>query len=142
MSQNDTKFYIDGAWVAPAVPKLCDVINPATEEVAGRISMGSHVDVDRAVLAARRAFPSYAATTRAERLALLETIIALYEARADELASAMTAEMGSPITFSISSTATGRRSAKRYRVTPELTWCRSRVPRAPEFLSPRLPPLR
>ena len=100
MSQNDTKFYIDGTWVAPAVPKLCDVINPATEEVAGRISMGSHVDVDRAVLAARRAFPSYAATTRAERLALLETIIALYEARADELASAMTAEMGSPITFS------------------------------------------
>jgi aldehyde dehydrogenase (NAD+) len=100
MSQNDTKFYIDGAWVAPAAPKLFDVINPATEEVAGRISLGSHVDVDRAVLAARRAFPSYAATTREERLALLETIIALYEARADELASAMTAEMGSPITFS------------------------------------------
>ena len=37
MSQNDTKFYIDGAWVAPAAPKLFDVINPATEEVAGRI---------------------------------------------------------------------------------------------------------
>jgi aldehyde dehydrogenase (NAD+) len=51
-------------------------------------------------LAARRAFPSYAATTREERLTLLETIIALYEARADEPASAMTAEMGSPITFS------------------------------------------
>lgn len=100
MSQNDTKFYIDGAWVAPAAPKLFDVINPATEEVAGRISLGSNGDVDLAVLAARRAFPGYAATTREERLTLLETIIALYEARADELASAMTAEMGSPITFS------------------------------------------
>jgi aldehyde dehydrogenase (NAD+) len=100
MSENDTKFYIDGQWVAPSRSKLFDVINPATEDVAGRISLGSRADVDRAVRAARRAFPAYAATTRNERLALLRQIIALYEERSDELAAAMTAEMGSPITFS------------------------------------------
>jgi aldehyde dehydrogenase (NAD+) len=100
MSKNDTKFYIDGEWVEPAVPNLFDVINPATEEVAGQISLGSARDVDRAVTAARRAFPSYSATSRDVRLALLKQIIALYEERADELSSAMTAEMGSPITFS------------------------------------------
>jgi aldehyde dehydrogenase (NAD+) len=100
MSKNDAKFYIDGAWVAPAVPKFFDVINPATEEAAGQISMGSSEDVDRAVKAARRAFPSYSATTREARIELIERIIKLYEARADELSQAMTAEMGSPITFS------------------------------------------
>jgi aldehyde dehydrogenase (NAD+) len=100
MSKNDTKFYIDGAWVAPAVPKLFDVVNPATEEVAGQISLGSSEDVDRAVKAARRAFPSYSATSREARIELIEKIIKLYEARADELSQAMTAEMGSPITFS------------------------------------------
>jgi aldehyde dehydrogenase (NAD+) len=100
MSKNDTKFYIDGAWVAPAVPKLFDVINPATEEVAGQTSLGSSEDVDRAVKAARRAFPSYSSTGREVRIELLEKIIKLYEARADELSRAMTAEMGSPITFS------------------------------------------
>src|SRR5215471_6539400 len=100
MSSNDTKFYIDGEWVAPAVPNLFDVINPATEEVAGQVSLGSSADVDRAATAARRAFPSYSETSREERLALLRRIIELYEARNDELARAMTAEMGSPITFS------------------------------------------
>jgi aldehyde dehydrogenase (NAD+) len=100
MSKNNTKFYIDGAWVEPAQPKLFDVVNPATEEVAGQISLGSSQDVDRAVKAARRAFPSYSATSREARLELLERIIKLYEARNDELAQAMTAEMGSPITFS------------------------------------------
>jgi aldehyde dehydrogenase (NAD+) len=97
---NSTKFYIDGEWVAPAVPKLHDVINPATEEVAGQISLGSALDVDRAVVAARRAFPAYSATSREDRLALLNKIIALCEARIGELAQAMTKEMGSPITFS------------------------------------------
>jgi aldehyde dehydrogenase (NAD+) len=56
---------------APVVPKSLDVINPATEVVTGRISLGSPADVDRAVQAARRAFPSYSAASREERLALL-----------------------------------------------------------------------
>src|SRR5215813_916766 len=97
---NSTKFYIDGAWVDPVTPHRLDVINPATEEVAGQISLGSRVDVDRAVAAARRAFPTYSQTSLDDRLALLQRIIDGFEARNDELARAMTAEMGSPITFS------------------------------------------
>jgi aldehyde dehydrogenase (NAD+) len=100
MSVNNTKFYIDGEWVEPAVPKLFDVVNPATEAVAGRISLGSSEDIDRAVAAARRAIPAYSETSREERIALLQKIFDGLEARNDELAQAMTAEMGSPITFS------------------------------------------
>jgi aldehyde dehydrogenase (NAD+) len=100
MSENNTKFYIGGAWVDPVVPKLFDVVNPATEEVAGQISMGGKRDVNRAVAAARKAFPKFSATSREQRLELLRKIIALYEARNAELAQAMTNEMGSPITFS------------------------------------------
>jgi aldehyde dehydrogenase (NAD+) len=100
MSVNNTKFYINGAWVDPAVPNLFDVINPATEEVAGQISLGGKRDVNRAVSAARKAFPKFSATSREDRVALLRRIIELYEARNAELALAMTNEMGSPITFS------------------------------------------
>src|SRR5262249_34061878 len=87
---NNTKFYIDGAWVDPQTPHLFDVINPATEEVAGQISLGSSADVDRAVAAARRAFTTYSQTSRDERLALLQRIIDGFEARNGELARAMT----------------------------------------------------
>jgi aldehyde dehydrogenase (NAD+) len=97
---NNTKFYIDGAWVDPATPHLFDVINPATEEVAGQISLGSRADVDRAVAAARRAFATFSQSSRDERLNLLRRIIDGFEAYSGELAHAMTAEMGSPITFS------------------------------------------
>ena len=51
--QDRLKFYIDGQWVDPVQPKTLDVINPATEEPIGRISLGSAADVDRAVKAAR-----------------------------------------------------------------------------------------
>ncbi|HYD44163.1 MAG TPA: aldehyde dehydrogenase family protein, partial [Phenylobacterium sp.] len=53
------KFYIDGQWVDPVTPKSLDVINPATEEVCGKISLGSEADVDKAVKAARKAFASW-----------------------------------------------------------------------------------
>jgi aldehyde dehydrogenase (NAD+) len=99
MSHN-TKFYIGGQWVDPASPHLFDVVNPATEDVAGQISLGSGADVDRAVQAARQAFPAYSQTTKKERIALLQRIIDLYSARFEELAQTMTLEMGSPITFS------------------------------------------
>ena len=100
MSRNDTKFYIDGEWVSPITPKLHAVINPATEEAAGQISLGSRADVDAAVAAARRAFSSYSQTSAEERIALLERIVRGYEARPEDLARAMTLEMGTPITFS------------------------------------------
>ncbi|MBC7983855.1 MAG: aldehyde dehydrogenase family protein [Candidatus Obscuribacterales bacterium] len=91
-----TKFYIDGVWVDPTTPKALDVINPATEAVAGRISMGSAADVDRAVQAARKAFVTYSQTTREERIALLERIVAEYQKRYADMALAITEEMGAP----------------------------------------------
>ena len=90
-------FYIDGQWVAPAAPRTLDVINPATEAVAGRISMGGAADVDRAARAARRAFASFSQTTVAERVALLEAVVAEYKRRHADVAAAITEEMGAPV---------------------------------------------
>jgi aldehyde dehydrogenase (NAD+) len=100
MTYDNRQFYIDGAWVDPIEPKELKVINPATEEVAGVISMGSSKDVDRAVMAARRAFDSFSRSTPAERLALLERMLAAYKAHYDEIAQAISIEMGAPITLS------------------------------------------
>ena len=85
---NNRKFYINGAWVDPISPRTFDVINPATEEVAGTISMGSAADVDLAVKAARAAFPRYSQTTKAERIDLLRQIVSVYEKRYDDMAMA------------------------------------------------------
>ena len=90
------QFYIDGAWTGPRDPKRLEVINPATEQVAGVISLGSAADVDRAVQAARRAFPAWSATSREERLAVLERILAEYTRRMPDIAAAITEEMGAP----------------------------------------------
>jgi len=90
------KFYIDGAWVDPIEAKTADVINPATEAVAGRISLGSAADVDKAVAAARKAFPSWSQTTREQRLDLLGAIQAEYQKRQTELGDAIIEEMGAP----------------------------------------------
>ena len=95
-SSNDQKFYIDGAWVDPVEPRTLDVINPATEEPVATISLGSAKDVDRAVRAARAAFPAYSRTSKAERLALLQRIIDAYKARYDDIAKAISLEMGAP----------------------------------------------
>ena len=90
------KFYIDGQWVDPVEPRTLDVENPATEEVAGRISIGSAADVDRAVEAARRAFDTFGQTSREERLDLLQRVVAEYQKRMGDLAAAVTEEMGAP----------------------------------------------
>ncbi len=91
------KFYINGVWVAPQVAKTLDVINPATEQSAGRISLGNAADVDAAVKAARAAFASYSQTTLAERVALLERIVSEYQKRQADMAAAITEEMGAPV---------------------------------------------
>ena len=90
------QFYIDGQWVDPVTPNPLDVVNPATEEICGRISLGSAEDVDRAVAAAKRAFETYSRTTRDERIALLEAILAKFMERYDEVARAIMEEMGAP----------------------------------------------
>ena len=90
------KFYIDGKWVDPVTPNAVDVINPATEEPCGRISLGSPADVDLAVAAAKRAEAGYAATTREQRIELLENILAEFLKRYDDIAEAIMDEMGAP----------------------------------------------
>jgi aldehyde dehydrogenase (NAD+) len=90
------RFYIDGQWVDPVAPNTIDVINPATEEVCGHISLGSAADVDLAVAAAKRAFESYSQTTREERIELLERILAEFSKRHDDVAEAIMDEMGAP----------------------------------------------
>ncbi len=93
------KFYIDGQWVDPVSPKTAEVINPATEAVSGRISLGSPADVEKAVKAARRAFATWSETSVKERLDLLEAIQAEYLKRERELGEAVTEEMGAPLSL-------------------------------------------
>jgi aldehyde dehydrogenase (NAD+) len=90
------KFYIDGRWVAPLSSRTLDVSNPATDAVVGQIALGSVEDVDLAVAAARAAFPAWSATSRETRLALLRAVADEYRNRADDLAAAVTEEMGAP----------------------------------------------
>jgi aldehyde dehydrogenase (NAD+) len=94
-----TKFYIDGQWVDPVTPRTAEVINPATEQVSGTISLGLPADVDKAVTAARRAFATWGESTVAERVSLLEAIFAEYLRHERELGEAVTEEMGAPISL-------------------------------------------
>jgi aldehyde dehydrogenase (NAD+) len=90
------KFYIEGRWVDPVEPKTSEVINPATEAVSGRISMGSAADVEKAVRAARKAFASWSNTSRKQRLQVMQAIKAEYEKRQADIGAAITEEMGAP----------------------------------------------
>lgn len=92
-------FYIDGAWVEPAEPRPFDLVNPSTETVFGRVALGSAADVDRAVAAARAAFPLFSATSNDERIAILQRIIAGFEARKEDIHAALTEEMGAPVSL-------------------------------------------
>ncbi len=94
---NQLKFYIGGEWVDPSTSDTLDVINPATEQSIGQIAMGGQADVDRAVAAAKKAFETYSLTTKEERIALLESIIAKYTERMGDVAAAISEEMGAPL---------------------------------------------
>jgi aldehyde dehydrogenase (NAD+) len=90
------KFYIDGKWVDPIDAKIVEVVSPATEQVSGRIALGSAADVDRAVKAARKAFGTWSQTSREERLEALNRILVEYQKRMGDLGKAVTEEMGAP----------------------------------------------
>src|SRR5260221_12128136 len=94
---NRMQFYIDGAWVDPAVKKSTPVVNPATEEALYEVALGSKADVDKAVAAAKRAFLTYSQTTREERVALLSKIIEVYKTRMKDIGAAVSDEMGAPL---------------------------------------------
>ena len=94
---NQTKFYINGEWVEPSTTDTLDVINPATEQAIGPVAMGGLADVDRAVEAAAGAFETFSQSSKEDRIALLERIIAAYMGRMDEVAAAISEEMGAPL---------------------------------------------
>ncbi len=96
---NHLNFYINGAWVSPVMPATLDVINPAIEEPFTKISIGSKADVDLAVRAAKTAFATFSRTSREERLALLLRILEVYNERFEDIAQAVSQEMGAPIGF-------------------------------------------
>jgi aldehyde dehydrogenase (NAD+) len=94
------QFYIDGKWVAPLKAHDFPVINPATEEPIAVISLGSAVDVDLAVAAAKRAFASFSETSPEERIALLQRIIDVYQSKYEEMVTTISQEMGAPLWLS------------------------------------------
>ncbi len=100
MNPHNRQFFINGEWIDPVGATPCDVVNPATEEVAGTISLGTPAHVDMAVAAAKAAFPGWARTSPQERAGFLTKIVEACDARVDELARMITLEMGSPIGFS------------------------------------------
>lgn len=93
------QFYIDGMWVNPSHNQDLEVVNPANEESIARISLGGPTDVDKAVSAARKAFGSFSETLVEERKELLQKIIGVYKSRAEEIAEAISLEMGAPISL-------------------------------------------
>jgi len=93
------QFYINGQWVDPIQANDLAVENPATEQQIATISLGTAADVDAAIAAAKAAFPIYAQTSVEERIALMEKLLAIYMDRYDEMAVAISMEMGAPISF-------------------------------------------
>jgi aldehyde dehydrogenase (NAD+) len=90
-------FYINGKWVKPAIPNDLNVINPANEEPCAVISIGSQADTDAAVSAAKAAFEPWAMTPKGERLDMIKAIYEEYKKRNDDMAEAISLEMGAPI---------------------------------------------
>ena len=88
--------YIDGAWLDPADEQTIKLVDPATEKAIAAVPRGSAVEVDRAVAAARKAFPAFSATTPAARIALLKAVQAIYARREEDLAQAVCSEIGAP----------------------------------------------
>ncbi len=126
-------FYINGQWVAPAVPRDCQVINPSTEEPCAVISLGSQADTDAAVAAAKTALPAWSATPPADRRRLVAAILDQYNARVQEFAEAISMEMGAPIDFALSDQAPCLpwHTNNFLRAFDQIEWVRPLGPQAP-----------
>ena len=90
-------FYIGGGWVAPQAGTDCAVIDPSTEEACAVISLGGEADTNAAVAVANEAFPAWAATSKADRIAVVEKILEVYLTRTEDMSKAISMEMGAPI---------------------------------------------
>jgi aldehyde dehydrogenase (NAD+) len=93
---HELEFYIDGQWVKPSGSRTLGVVNPSNEEVFATIALGEQADVNKAVAAARAAFPAFAATSKADRLALMRRLAEAYKKRYDDIADILSREMGAP----------------------------------------------
>lgn len=93
------RIYINGAFVEPHGDQWAPLFNPATEDQIGSVRLADERDADRAVAAAKRAFPAFSNTTRKERIDMLNRLHAAVSARTDDLASAMREEYGAPSGF-------------------------------------------
>jgi aldehyde dehydrogenase (NAD+) len=110
-----TKFYIDGKWVSPIDGTGFSVINPATEEAFASIALGGPKDTKLAIAAAKLAFPLWAATSPEVRIGYLKKLLSVYEARSQDMAEAISLEMGAPIDMSLSDqAASGRGHLKAF----------------------------
>ena len=105
-----TNFYINGKWVLPSKTNDFEVINPSNEEPFAVISLGFKEDTDSAVKAAKQAFVNWKETSKEERINLLEKLLKIYKKRFNEMAKAMSMEMGSPIDYAISTHASSGQS--------------------------------
>ena len=97
--ENKKNFYIDGKWVSPQSKQEIKVINPATEEDCAIITLGNKDDVNNAVSAAKKAYSSWAFSSKEERIKLLEKLYENYKKRWADIANAITTEMGAPKDF-------------------------------------------
>ena len=102
---NTTQHYINGQWTDSQGGQPFDVINPSTEAVAATITLGSEADTNAAVAAAKAAFDSWGSTSKAERLGYLEALLEQYKKRSDEMAVAISTEMGAPMALAQASQA-------------------------------------
>ena len=94
------RLYIDGKWVQPIGTGSIGVINPATEEIIGKIPVGSKKDIDNAASAARIAFDSWSKSSIKTRIDILNALSNALKERGEEIAQTITAEVGTPIGYS------------------------------------------
>ena len=99
--EHERQHYVNGTWIDPIQPTLIDVVDPSTEEAFTQIAVGGPKDVDRAVAAARAGFPSFARTSRKDRLDLLRAILSEYNKRRQDIAETLAREMGAPVKFAL-----------------------------------------
>ena len=103
-------FYINGKWTAPSNVNDFEVINPSNEESFAKISLGNKEDINLAVISAKNAFIKWKETSKEERITLLEKLLKIYKKRSNEMAEAISMEMGSPIDYASSAHTTSGQS--------------------------------
>ena len=98
---NTKQLYINGEWISSTGDEIADILNPATEDVIANVPVGTKDDVDKAVAAAKAAFPAWNATPIDERIALMEKFDEAINARKEEIADTIVAELGAAKKFAL-----------------------------------------